>query len=139
MAIIKPEYQYSEETGNILAAAFEVHSIIGCGFLEKVYHRALEIEFRYRMIPFTSEREMQIYYKNHQLGGRRVDLFVYNRISVELKAVAMLDNTDLAQAINYLQAFRIDVGLLINFGSKKMEFRRLINPRLLNKNCKKET
>ena|SRR5688500_7099781 len=139
MAIIKPEYQFSEETGNILAAAFEVHSIIGCGFLEKVYHRALEIELSNRKIPFATERDMNIYYKNHKVGGRRVDLFVYNHISVELKAVSLLDNTDLAQAINYLQAFKIDIGLIINFGARKLEFRRLINPRLLNKNGKRAT
>lgn len=133
MTIVKDQYQYSELTGNIIAAAFEVHKFMGCGFLESVYHRSLEFELSIRKIPFMSEKEMNIYYKNQKVGSRRVDLFVYNKISVELKAVSSLDNTDLAQGINYIEAFNIDIGLLLNFGSKSLEVRRLINPRLLNK------
>ena len=133
MTIVKDEYQYSELTGNIIAAAFEVHNFMGCGFVESVYHRSLEFELSIRQIPFTSEKEMNIYYKIQKVGARRVDLFVYSKISVELKAVSSLDNTDLAQGINYIEAFNIDVGLLLNFGSKSLEVRRLLNPRLLNK------
>jgi GxxExxY protein len=131
MSIIKPEYKHSDITAKILAAAFEVHSTIGCGFLESVYHRSMEIELRNRKILFISEKEMTIYYKNQKVGSRRVDLFVENVVSTELKAVTCLDNSNLAQGINYIEAFKIEIGLLINFGARKLEFKRLVNPKLL--------
>lgn len=134
MTIVKPEYQHSEITGKILAAAFEVHNIIGCGFMESVYHRSMEIELRIRNVLFESEKVMAIHFKNHKVGSRRVDILVEKLVSAELKAVSNLDNTHLAQGINYIQAFNIEVGLLINFGAAKLQFYRLINPKLLNKN-----
>lgn len=131
MDFIKPEYQHSEITGKIIGSAFEVHKILGCGFSEFVYQRALEIEFRLRQIPFVPEKEMTIYYKNERVGGRRIDLLVENIIPVEIKAISVLENRDLAQSINYLEAFNLDIGLLINFGSTSLQYKRLVHPKLL--------
>ena len=128
---VKPEYKHSEITGKILAAAFEVHKVLGCGFSELVYHRALEVEFRLKQINFISEKEMSIFYKNEKVGTRRVDFFVEQVIPVEIKAISVLENRDLAQSINYLEAFNMEVGLLINFGNPSLQYKRLVHPRLL--------
>lgn len=104
-----------------------VHTELGTGFQEIIYHRALEIELSYNNISFISEKEMPIYYRNINIGTRRVDLFVNGSVMVELKAVARLEDIHLAQAINYLEAYNIDTGLLINFGSASLQFKRLFN------------
>lgn len=121
------EYKYKEITGKIIGAAMQVHKALGNGFQEVIYQRALEIELPYLGLNFKREFEMPIYYREQQIGTRRVDFLVEEVISVELKAVIKLEDVHLAQAINYLEAYNIEVGLLINFGSKSMEFKRLIN------------
>ena len=131
MNFIKPEYQHSESTGKIIGAAFEVHKILGCGFSELVYQRALEVDFRLRQIPFVPEKEMTIYYKNERVGGRRIDFLVDNIIPVEIKAISVLENRDLAQSINYSEAFNLEIGLLINFGNTSLQYKRLVYPKLL--------
>ncbi len=90
MDFVRPEYQHSETTGKIIGAAFEVHKILGCGFSELVYQRALEVELRLRQIPFFPEKEMTIYYKNQRVGGRRIDFLVNDLIPVEIKAISVL-------------------------------------------------
>lgn len=125
--MIKNEYKYSELTSKIINCAFEVHKALGNGFQEVIYQRALELEFRIQGLEFVREKEMPIYYKEYQIGNRRVDFLVENVISVELKAVTQLDNSHLNQAINYLEAYSLEIGLLINFGAKSLEFKRLIN------------
>ncbi len=128
------EYKYKEITGKIIGAAMQVHKVLGNGFQEVIYQRALEIEMPYFGLSFKREFEMPIYYREQQIGTRRVDFLVEDVISVELKAVIKLEDVHLAQAINYLEAYNIEVGLLINFGSKSLEFKRLINSKfnLLN-------
>lgn len=121
------EYKYKEITGKIIGAAMHVHKVLGNGFQEVIYQRALEIEFSYFGLNFKREFEMPIYYREQQIGTRRVDFLVEEVISVELKAIIKLEDVHLAQAINYLEAYNIEVGLLINFGSKSIEFKRLIN------------
>jgi GxxExxY protein len=121
------EYQHTGLTSSIIAAAFEVHNDIGCGFQEVIYQRALEIEFKFRNIAFSREKEMPVYYKNIEIGMRRVDFLVDNLISVELKAVTKLEDVHLAQAMNYLEAYNLEVGLLINFGTQSLEIKRLYN------------
>ncbi|MBK6701393.1 MAG: GxxExxY protein [Saprospiraceae bacterium] len=125
--ISKEQYKYSDLTGKIIGCAMEVHKILGNGFQEVIYQRALEIEMTLQRISFSREHEMPIFFKNHQIGTRRVDFLVEGIISVEIKAVTKLEDVHLAQAINYLEAYNLEIGLLINFGAKSLEFKRLIN------------
>ena len=120
-------FKHEELTSKIIAASISVHSSLKAGFQEIIYQRALEIELTHRSIPALREFNMPIFYRGVEIGTRRVDFFVDKKVSVELKAVAVLDNTHLAQALNYLEAYNIEVGLLINFGAKSLEFKRLLN------------
>ncbi|MCP4220918.1 MAG: GxxExxY protein [bacterium] len=104
-----------------------VHGILGNGFQEAIYQRALEIEFNLNAVGHEREKTMEIFYKKHKVGGRRVDFFVENKIMVELKAVTILEDVHKAQAINYLEAYNVEVGLLINFGQTSLQFKRLHN------------
>ena len=121
------EYKYKETTGKIIGAAMQVHKVLSNGFQEVMYQRALEIELPYYGLNFNREFEMPIFYRNQQIGTRRVDFLIDEIISVELKAIIKLEDVHLAQAINYLEAYNLEVGILINFGSKSLEFKRLIN------------
>lgn len=105
----------------------QVHNVLGNGFQEVIYQRALAIELDKHNLLFAREVEMPIFYAGQQIGTRRVDFFVQDVILVELKAVAQLEKVHLAQALNYLEAFGIGTGLLINFGSPSLEFRRLVS------------
>ncbi len=104
-----------------------VHSELGNGFHEVIYQRALEIEMNDQGIRFSREQEMPIYYKGKRIGSRRADFLVENIVAVELKAVIELEDIHLAQAINYLEAYDLEVGLLINFGSRSLQFKRVVN------------
>lgn len=106
----------------------EVHKILGNGFQEVIYQRALAKEMNLQGLSFAREFEMPIFYKEEQIGTRRVGFLVEEVVSVEYKAVTKLEDVHLAQAINYLEAYNIEIGLLINFGAKSLEYRRLINP-----------
>ena len=121
------EGKYKELTGKIIGCSMEVHNVLGCGFQEVIYQRALEIEMRKAGLNFAREFEMPIVYKEDQIGTRRVDFLVENVISVEIKALAILEDVHLAQALNYLEAYHLEIGLLINFGSKRLIFKRLVN------------
>lgn len=125
--MINEKYKYSELTSKIIGCAITVHKTLGNGFQEVIYQRALEIEMRLAGINFTREHEMPIYYRQQQIGTRRVDFLVEGIVSVELKALINLDNLHLAQAINYLEAYNLEVGLLINFGEPSLNFKRLGN------------
>lgn len=125
--MIKPEYRYSELTGKIIGCAMEVHNQLGNGFQEFIYQRALEYEMELQKIMFSREFEMPIFYKDKHIGTRRADFLVEDKICVELKAVIKLEPVHLAQAINYLEAYNLEVGLLINFGNTKLDFHRLQN------------
>jgi GxxExxY protein len=127
--MIKKEYKYSDITAKIIGCAMEVHKILGNGFQEVIYQRALAKEMNTQGLTFAREFEMPIFYKEEQIGTRRVDFLVENVISVELKALTKLEDVHLAQAINYLEAYDLEIGLLLNFGTKSLEFRRLINPK----------
>jgi GxxExxY protein len=124
---INNNYKYSEETSQIIACAMEVHKLLGNGFQEVIYQRALSIEMRLQGIEHTREKEMDIFYKGEKIGTRRVDFLVDDKISVEIKAVIQLEEVHLAQAINYLEAYNLEVGLLINFGSRSLDFKRVMN------------
>jgi GxxExxY protein len=126
---IDPKYPLSEVTGKIIKCAMEVHRILGNGFQEVIYQRALEIEMAAQGLDFTREHEMKIYYKGVDIGTRRVDFFVEDKVMVEIKAVSLLEDVHLAQAINYLEAYGLEVGLLLNFGGQSLEFRRVMKPK----------
>jgi len=132
--MIKKEYKYSELTSKIIGCAMKVHSALGNGFQEVIYQRALAIEMADAGIIFSREHEMPIYYKQQQIGTRRVDFLVEDVISVELKAITSLEDVHLAQAINYLEAYDLEVGLLINFGSRSLTFKRIANKKFKQKN-----
>ena len=121
--MIKEEYKYSELTSKIIGCAMTVHKILGNGFQEVIYQRALEIEMRLAGIRFQREFEMPIYYREIRIGTRRVDFFVEEVVSVELKATTKLEDTHFAQAINYLEAYNLEIGLLINFGETSLNFK----------------
>ncbi|PKO07805.1 MAG: GxxExxY protein [Chloroflexi bacterium HGW-Chloroflexi-2] len=126
--MIKKEYLYSDITEKIIGSAMTVHNILGNGFQEVIYQRALAIEMAHQGLSFSRELEMPIFYRDEEIGTRRVDFFVEEKIMVEIKAVSELNNTHLAQAINYLEAYKMKVGLLINFGQNSLEFRRVNEP-----------
>jgi GxxExxY protein len=121
-----PNDAFDARTYAIVGAAMEVHSTLGCGFLEKVYHLAMENEFRRRGIPFESEVLLPISYKGDVLPCTyRVDLLCYGEVIVELKALQAVGGVELAQVLNYLKAGTCDVGLLLNFGVRRLEARRV--------------
>ena len=123
------DFKYGEITEKIIGAAFRAHGILGNGFQEVIYQRALEIEMEESRLKFARELSMPVHYKGRQIGERRVDFFVEDQIMVELKAIIQLENVHLAQAKNYLEAYNMQVGLLINFGSISLQFKRLENPK----------
>jgi len=123
------EFKYKEITEKIIGASMQVHSTLGNGFQEVIYQRALALQLEANGIAFHREANMPIYYLDTKIGERRVDFFVEEKICVELKAVAKLESAHFAQAKNYLEAFNMEVGLLINFGTISLEYRRLENPK----------
>jgi GxxExxY protein len=124
-------------THGIIGCAMEVHSILGNGFQEVVYQRALSLELSLHNVEHQREFEMPLFYKGVDVGQRRVDFLVANEISVEIKAISNLENTNLTQAMNYLEAYNLQTGLLINFGADSLQFKRLFNKRY-NKNNNKD-
>ena len=125
--MIKEEYQHSEITSKIIGCAMKVHSTLGNGFQEVIYQRALAIEMRKAGLYFEREMEMPIFYEGEEIGTRRVDFFVEDKIMVELKANTQLEKVHLAQALNYLEAYNMQIGLLINFGETSLKFNRIIS------------
>jgi len=126
-----PDYKYKEITEKIIGCSMKVHSALGNGFQEVIYQRALEIEMEDAGLTFARELSMPIFYKGRNIGERRVDFFVEEKIMVELKAIIQLENVHLAQAKNYLEAYNMEVGLLINFGSTSLQFKRLGNQKFV--------
>ena len=120
-------FKFKEITGQIIGCSMEVHKIMGNGFQESVYQKALAIEMSLNGMNFNEQFEMPVLYKGILVKTRRVDFLVESDVSVEIKAVRLLDESDLAQALNYLEAYNLEIGLLINFGCKSLEFKRLIN------------
>ena len=119
------KFKYQKITSRIIGAAMQVHNVLGSGFQEVIYQRALVVEFESSSIPYTREVAVPIHFKGHIIGERRVDFMILNKICVEIKAITHLESTQLAQAKNYIEAFRMDVGLLLNFGAASLEFKRV--------------
>ena len=121
------EYKYSDITEKIIKACMNVHSLLGNGFQEVIYQRALAIEMELMGIGFQRECAMPIYYKERHIGERRVDFLIEENISLEIKALTKLENVHLAQGMNYLEAYNLEVGMLVNFGANSLEWKRLFN------------
>ena len=126
-SVVQTEYKYSALTGKIIGCAMEVHKILGNGFQEVIYQRALAKEMEIQGLSFSREHDMEIFYKEEKVGTRRADFLVEGHISVELKAIIVMDDVHFTQALNYLEAYNLEIGLLINFGGKSLQFKRLIN------------
>lgn len=119
--------EFNDCTSRIIGCAMRVHSTLGNGFQEVIYQRDLEIELANEGLGFVREMEMPIFYREVHIGTRRVDFFIEGEIMVELKAIIELEDVHLAQGINYLEAYNMKIGLLINFGSTSLQFKRLLN------------
>jgi len=124
---MKHQFKHEDLTSKIIGAAMTVHRELGTGFQELIYQRALSIELHVVFLNHKREFSMPIFYRSHEIGSRRVDFLVEEVVSVEIKAVSKLEPVHLAQAINYLEAYNLEVGLLINFGAESLEFKRLFN------------
>ncbi len=121
-------------THKIIGCTMQVHKTLGNGFQEVIYQRALAIEFAHQNIEFEREMEMDLHYRGQHIGTRRVDFFVEGEVMVEIKAIEKLEAVHRAQAINYCEAYNIANGLLINFGSISLDFKRVYNKNLVNPN-----
>ena len=119
--------KHSQITGTIIGACMRVHSELGNGFQEVIYQRCLDIEFRDIGLHYERELVMPLYYKRNQVGTRRVDFLVESKVLLELKAVSEIKANHCAQILNYLTAYKLRIGLLINFGEESLRFRRFIN------------
>jgi GxxExxY protein len=127
---------YEDLTKSIIGCSMEVHKRLGNGFQEVIYQRALALEMEYGKLRFAREMEMPVYYREKNIGTRRVDFFVEEKIMVEIKAIIKLEDVHLAQAMNYLEAYKMPIGLLINFGAKSLEFKRVHNNKTMIKGLK---
>ncbi len=123
--------KHKELTEKIIGCAMKIHSTLGNGFQEVIYQRALEIEMRKAGLGYTREMEMTIYYDGEDIGTRRVDFFVEDAVMVEMKAIIALEEVHLAQAMNYVEAYKMEIGLLLNFGSKSLQFKRVHNNKIM--------
>lgn len=121
------EFRFKEECYDIIGACMDVANELGCGFLESVYQEALNLEFIEQGIPFEKEKVLDIYYKGHLLSKKYMADFVcFNQIILELKAVESLRPEHMAQVLNYLKATGMTIDLLVNFGTTKLQYKRII-------------
>jgi GxxExxY protein len=120
--------KYADITEKIIGAAFEVHKFLGNGFQEVIYQRALAYEMSRAGLEFAREIEQEIFYKDlpQPIGTRRADFVVEGKVLVELKALTQIEDVHWAQVLNYLKAYRLEVGLLLNFGLKSLTLKRLV-------------
>jgi len=125
---MNPDLKYQDITEKVIGASFEVHSFLGNGFQEVIFQRALAHELGKKGLSFEREIEQHIFHKDllHPIGTRRADFVIEEKVLVEIKAVIEMDDVHIAQTLNYLKAYKFEVGLLINFGSKSLTFKRLI-------------
>ncbi len=120
--------QGDPKTYAIIGAAMEVHSALGCGFLEQVYHEALSVEFTARAVQFQSESVLPVSYKGLQLKTHyRADFICFDDVIVEIKAIKHITNIEEAQLLNYLKATGLGTGLILNFGNRSLQHRRFKN------------
>lgn len=123
-------------TYKIIGCAMKVHNTLGNGFQEVIYQRCLAIELEKAGLNFAREQEQTIYYEGKEVGKRRADFVVENKVIVELKALINLEDLHLAQAKNYVVAYDFPLGLLINFGSTSLQYKIVFNPKYNSENSK---
>ncbi len=128
--MIKSEYKHSEITEIVIGCAMKVHNSLGKGFPEAIYQRAFLIELNKTELIIEREIEQAVYYEEQLVGKRRVDFLINKIILVETKAKSELDNSFINQILNYIEAFNLEIGLLINFGKDRLEFKRFTNNKL---------
>lgn len=124
------KFKYSKLTGSVIGAAMQVHSELGNGFPEVIYQRSLALELQSKSISYQREESMPLFYKGQNVGSRRADFIIDDKVLVELKAVSEINETHYNQVLNYLTAFELEIGLLINFGENSLKFKRFINSNL---------
>lgn len=122
-------YKHKDLTHRIIGCAMRVHGEMGNGFQEVIYQRCLAIEMKDAQLEYRREQEMPLFYKEHEVGARRVDFLVGGKVLVELKAVSELNEIHMAQVLNYLKAYKLEVALLLNFGTPSLQFKRLVRTR----------
>ncbi len=128
--MIKSEYKHSEITETVIGCAMKVHNSLGKGFPEVIYQRAFLIELNKTSLIIEREIEQPVFYEDQMVGKRRVDFLINNTILVETKAISELSNSCTNQILNYIEAFNLEIGLLINFGNDRFEFKRFTNNKL---------
>ncbi len=126
-----------EITYKIIGASMKIHNTLGNGFQEVIYQRCLAIELERAGLSFEREKEQSVFYDGIQVGTRRADFVVENCIIVELKALINLEDVHLSQAKNYVVAYDFQIGLLINFGSQSLQYKKVFHP--INKNITENT
>ncbi|MBB6111167.1 GxxExxY protein [Mucilaginibacter lappiensis] len=127
----KSKEEINNVTHKIIGCAMQIHKTLGCGFQEAIYQRALAIEMKIAGLSFEREKEMSIFYRDELIGNRRVDFFIEECVMLELKAVETIIDLHKNQAINYLEAYNLADGLLINFGGISLDFKRVYNKKLV--------
>lgn len=120
-------FKYSDITGAVIGSAMKVHSELGNGFPEIIYQRSLAIELKEQSISYKREISQPLFYRDSEVGKRRIDFLVEDKVLVELKALSEINNTHFNQILNYLTAYQLEVGLLLNFGENSLNFKRFIN------------
>lgn len=120
------ELEFEQLAENIIAASIEVHKTLGPGFLESVYENALSVEFETRDIPYKRQWEISIFYNGNEVGKHRLDMYVFNKFVVELKAIKEITNEHFSIVRSYLKAARQRHGLILNFAKPIMEIKRVI-------------
>lgn len=128
---VQESMKHADTTRRIIGCAMRVHSELGNGFQEVIYQRALAIEMTEEGLGFSREHEMEIFYHRQPIGTRRVDFLVEDLIMVEIKALVQLEDVHLAQAINYLEAYGLEIGLLLNFGARRLQYKRVHNNKII--------
>lgn len=137
--IMSNQIPHQDLTYAIIGAAMEVHSDLGPGYKEEIYQKALDIELRNRKIQFEPQKPIQIEFKGEMVGLQLLDFFVDDKVVVEIKALSQLDTDHEAQIISYLKATESEIGLLISFGTKKLEYKRIMPPRKIKEWSKRST
>ena len=130
---------HQDLTYEIIGAAMEVHSDLGPGYKEEIYQKALEIELRNSKMQFEPQKQIEIKFKGEMVGWQLLDFFVNDKVVEEIKALSQLDTNHEAQIISYLKATNSEIGLLINFGTKKLEYKRILPPRKIKEWSKRST
>ena len=123
--MIGKKYEFEEISGKIIGAGIEVHKTLGPGFIESIYHNSMKKELDIQKIPYETEKDVKIYYKDEQVGEHRLDLYVNNEIVVELKAIQEIIDVHISQVVSYLKASNRSVGIILNFGKSKLDIKRV--------------